>query len=268
MTSEEVLVVAKMLGLEDFLPLAQTFKGFNDVELIESDFPFVQNREETEKLWKKHLELFPDDFDGSLGSVVSFSFSGKKLIIKYRKAKFSEYCVTQRPKTLDINDCFNYCLPLSFGAVATTKPTRDSEEGYIIFAERGNTAFDNGRITTLPGGYFDPEQDCNFKNIILRECLEELHTRPSKIEFMGVIYNREGSRQPLVAVHLKLPFTAEQMEEVINNREREKEIGRLFFVENNAFAVHDFLAEEARQGKTLAIHDAWKLILYFSDTYN
>jgi len=59
---------------------------------------------------------------------------------------------------LNIADCNNYCLPLSFGAIAITKPTEDCPFGSIIFAERGN-CFDSGKITLLPGGYFDPEQD-------------------------------------------------------------------------------------------------------------
>jgi len=76
---------------------------------------------------------------------------------------------------------------------------------------------------------------------------------------LGVIYNR---RQPLIAVLLNLPFTAEQLKESVNSG-KETEVERVFFIDNNIYAVREFLTKEARQGKKLAIHDAWKLILYF-----
>ncbi|HPD19914.1 MAG TPA: hypothetical protein PLV95_01605 [Candidatus Pacearchaeota archaeon] len=272
-------IVSWFLGLRDYMPLAQIlFEKFEEVELIESpqEPSFGKDNEEIEKRWKEHLKACPNDFDGCLGSVVSFSLSEKKLSIKFRKARFSEYYFAQRPEMLNIADCNNYCLPLSFGAIAITKPTEDCPFGSIIFAERGKTAFDSGKITLLPGGYFDPEQDYfggekgekiySLNITILRECFEELcfHTLALKIDFLGVIYNR---RQPLIAVLLNLPFTAEQLKESVNSG-KETEVERVFFIDNNIYAVREFLTKEARQGKKLAIHDAWKLILYFSDTNN
>lgn len=266
-----------VLGLEDYLPLAKVIcAGFQNIELLKEEKPRSFSPEYIERvktLWSEHLERRPDDYDGCVGSIVSLSRSGKKLTIKFREAKFSEFYATQtlRPEILDTkSECLDrgFCLPLSFGAVAVTKPSSAYAKGCIVFAERGETAFDEGRLTLLPGGYFDPGKDYfrgeySIMVTVLRELHEELRvSKCERIDFLGLVYNGWGSRQPLLAVALQLPFTAEELWEIARNGEQ-NEVRRIFFIENDIFAVGEFLKRKKLAGKTLAIHDAWKLLLFF-----
>jgi len=272
--------VVTFLGLEDYLPLAKVIcTGFENIELLKKE-PRSFSPEYTERvetLWREHLERRPDDYDGCVGSIVSLSRSGKKLIIKFREATFSEFYATQtlRPEILDTkSECLDqgFCLPLSFGAVAVTKSSSAYAKGCIVFAERGETAFDEGRLTLLPGGYFDPGKDYfrgeegeiySIMVTVLRELHEELRVlRCESVDFLGLVYSSWGSRQPLLATVLQLPFTAEDLWETTKN-EKQNEVRRMFFVENDIFAVGGFLRRKKLAGKTLAIHDAWKLLLFF-----
>lgn len=85
-------IVSWFLGLRDYMPLAQIlFEKFEEVELIESpqEPSFGKDNEEIEKRWKEHLKACPNDFDGCLGSVVSFSLSENLLLAWAKKIDFS-----------------------------------------------------------------------------------------------------------------------------------------------------------------------------------
>jgi 8-oxo-dGTP pyrophosphatase MutT (NUDIX family) len=268
--------VIEFLGLKDYFPLGQLLcTGFENIGLIKEEEARSFSPEDSERIktsWREHLERNPKDYDGCVGSVVSLSQFGGRLTIKFREAKFSEFYATQtrRPEVLDVKSRpldREFCLPLSFGAVAVTKPVPPYSKGCLVFAKRGETAFDAGDWTLLPGGYFDPKKDYFLGEdgrvysifvTILRELFEELRvSRFESVNFLGLVYSKRGSRQPLLAASLQLPFTAEELKEITRTGE-EEEVEQIFFVENDIFAVRTFL-----QGKSLAIHDAWKLLLFF-----
>jgi 8-oxo-dGTP pyrophosphatase MutT (NUDIX family) len=272
-----VKATANALGLEKYVSLGQVLlDDFKNVKLAEKNLNLDLSLETKEKIaekWKKHLEKNPNDFDGDLGSVISILNLSNSLKIIFRKGKFSQFFATEsnRKQFININNSFldkETCLPLSFGAIAITKPEKNHLNGYIVFAKRSKTAFDRGKITLLPGGYFDPSKDYFLNKklnksylieiTIIRELFEEtnLYLNSVKPEFLGLVYNKKGSKQPLIAVLIKLPFTKKELIKMINIDEENKEI---FFVNNNIKAVKKFL-----KNKELAIHDAWKLILYFN----
>lgn len=266
------------LELEEYVSSGQVLcVGFRDVELMKEK---EERRFSPELLavieaaWLRHLQSNPHDYNGCMGSIVSFSLSKDKLTIKFREGSFAEFYATQarRPEFLNVHSGSldeGTCLPLSFGAVAVTRPSPLHPTGCIVFATRGETTFDEGRITLLPGGYFDPSKDYirgekgkiySIKVTVLRELFEELRvSRYESIRFLGLVYNNQGSRQPLLALFLNLPFTAEELEKITGNA-KEEEVKQIFFVDNDVFAVKEFL-----RGKKLAIHDAWKLLLFFQE---
>jgi hypothetical protein len=243
------------LGLEEYVSSGQVIcAGFEQVELVKEKEKHRLSSEYlkmVETIWREHLKIKPDDYNGCVGSIVSLAWSGKKLVVRFREASFAEFYATQsrRPEVLDVkSECLDqeFCLPLSFGAVAVTKPSVLCPNGCIVFAERGKTAFDEGKLTLLPGGYFDPEKDYfqgekgNIYSIIftiLRELFEELEVSGCEsIDFLGLVYNNQGSRQPLLVVSLQLPFTAEEMKKV-KRETKEEEVRRIFFVKNDISAV-------------------------------
>ncbi len=264
------------LGFEEYVSSGQVLcAGFENVELLEEKKQRRFSPEflaTIEAVWLKHLQNSPNDYNGRVGSIVSFSLSGKKLTIKFREGSFAEFYATQsrRPEFVDVKSkCLDreICLPLSFGAVAVTKPSPLHPKGCIVFAQRGKTAFDEDRLTLLPGGYFDPDKDYfrgergkvySISVTILRELFEELHVPVCEsVRFLGLVYNNQGSRQPLLALSLNLPFTTEELKEITRNM-KEEEVRQIFFVENDISVVGEFI-----RGKKLAVHDAWKLLLFF-----
>ena len=272
---------AKILGLEKYLPLGQLlFKGFDHVELLRTmlKMDISDKRQRSIKIaWANHIEKNPNDFNGVLGSMMYVCEKPKgTLKIVFRKGNFSQFFGTSflRKKTLDIKSIdfldWGTCLPVSFGAIAVTKPTPKNPNGCIIFAQRGKTAFDENKLTLVPGGYFNPDTDYFFtrrhghsvKNYslevtVLRELFEELGIFLDciKLELLGLVYSRKESKQPLIALSIKIPYTAEELEKEITMDEENEEI---FFVDNEINSIKNFI-----QGKNLAIHDAWKLILFF-----
>jgi len=270
------LEIARTLGLEEQLQLGQIlFEDFDTVELCElikkMNFSFKKEKS-IQRKWEKHLLSHDKDFDGSLGSIFDmYKYKKTILRIKFRKAKFSQFLGTQEDRPLRINlrkfpMDKEICLPLSIGAIAITNPTPDHTKGCMLFAERAKTAFDENVMTLLPGGYFDPSKDFfigeNEKNLerkysivltLLRELFEETGIILSnvKINYLGMIYNSYGSKQPLIACYVNIPYPDKLI--------MDKETKRIYFVDNDIEAVKEFI-----KGKKLAWHDALKLILYFN----
>ncbi len=270
--------IAKTLRLEEYFPLGQVlFDNFNEVILVEEkkeiNFSFKE-KERIQKEWQEHLLENPNDFDGNVGSVMEIIENDKILKIIFRRGKFSQFYSTQKKRKEKIN-LFDVpldkgaCLPISFGAVTTTKSSSENPHGCIIFAKRGKTAFDSEVITLLPGGYFDPEKDFSlFQSVdsysilstVSREFFEEtgIVMDSIKVDYLGIVYNSLGSRQPLIACHLDIPFSKEELK--IRTDEESKEI---FFINNDINSVKEFIKD-----KEMAVHDAWKLILYFNKILN
>ncbi|GMX58442.1 MAG: hypothetical protein MCSN_0960 [Candidatus Microsyncoccus archaeolyticus] len=270
------LYIAGALGLEGYYSFGQVLiDKFDSVDLIERKIRMnisPRTEREIEKKWRDHLLTHPEDFDGDLGSVIEmYEYPRGTLKVKFHKGKFSQFYGTyeNRKEKLDLKQDVldrEICLPVSIGAVMRTPSTSEYPNGCIVFAKRGKTAFDEKTITLLPGGYFDPTKDFFFKErsnrlvkeysittTLLRELFEETEIllNTVKINYLGVVYNSQGSRQPLIACYIDVPFS----EKLITDEESEK----IFLVKNDIKSVRDFL-----KGKKLAVHDAWKLILYFN----
>lgn len=270
--------IAGALGLERYFSLGQVLiENFNSVDLTERNIKMdisSRTEREIERKWEKHLLTHPEDFDGDLGSVIEmYEYPRGTLKVKFHKGKFSQFYATyeRREPKLDLRQNIldrETCLPISIGAVMRTSPTPENPSGCIVFAKRSKTAFDEKTITLLPGGYFDPTKDFfigqrfdhlfkeySIELTLLRELFEEtrINLNTIKINYLGVVYNSQGSRQPLIACYIDIPFS----KGLIADEESEK----IFLVRNDIKSVREFL-----KGKTLAIHDAWKLILYFSKT--
>lgn len=270
------LNIAGALGLEGYFSLGQVLmEDFNSVDLIERRTRMnISSRaeREIERKWRDHLSTHPKDFDGDLGSVIEmYEYPRGTLKVKFHKGKFSQFYTTygnRKPK-LDLSQHFldkETCLPISIGAVMRTSPTPESPSGCIVFATRSNTAFEKETITLLPGGYFDPTKDFfigqrsghlvrnySIEATLLRELFEEtqINLNTVKVNYLGVVYNSRGSRQPLIACYIDIPFS--------NGLIADEESEKIFLVKNDIKSVKNFL-----KGKKLATHDAWKLILYFS----
>jgi hypothetical protein len=271
--------IARRLGLEECVPLGQVlFSGFDKVELVESKTRMnisLEAQKMIEGVWGDHLKKNPNDFDGDLGSIISlFECPSGTLNIEFHEGKFSQlYAMSLiKKKKIDVKSFpldLGRCLALSFGAVALTA------DNYIIFAERGQTAFDAETITLLPGGYFNPKTDFftgeksnrmikthSIGITILRELFEETGIFLSclKVNYLGLVYNKQGSSQPLLACYINLPYTSE---EIKSKMSLDEESTKVFFVKNSIDAVAQFVFK-----KNVAIHDAWKLILYFYKMLN
>ncbi|RAM58077.1 hypothetical protein DS65_00455 [Mesotoga sp. SC_4PWL113PWK15] len=261
--------IAKRLSLEKYLFLGQVmFDDFNQVVLIEENkkISFSLNKEKKiQEIWEKHLLDNPNDFDGAIGSIMEISEKQGILKIRFRRGRFSQFYSTFDKRKERINLSSNpldkgTCLPISFGAVTTTQPSLKNPNGCILFAKRTNTAFDPEVITLLPGGYFDPEKDNSIFSTIFRELLEEtgIVMNNIKVSFLGIVYNSYGSRQPLIACHLNIPTIKEKIE--LNIDEETEEV---FFIDNDIDSVREFI-----RNKKIAVHDAWKIILYFNKMLN
>jgi len=279
--------VAEGLGLEKYVPLGQVLfkKPRKNVELKVELFENETGANVSQKmqksihaLWEEHKLNNPNDFDGDVGSIISiFESPSRTWNIEFHKGRFSHFVATAaiRKRRLNVKSFpldEETCLPISFGAVAITK------DNYIIFALRGQTTFDAESVTLLPGGYFNPETDYFFvkgpsgrleKNYsiavtVLRELFEETGIALTclKVDYLGLIYNKKGSRQPLLVCRINLPFT---MGEIISRMPKhlDEESKQIFFVENDIEEVKKFLFYLHIIKYDIAIHDTYKLILHF-----
>jgi len=268
-----------VLGLEDRKKEAHLIaEGFSDVEIT-----LGKNRrrikesqlEQIEKKWKDHLKDHPNDFDGPLASFQRGKIQNNILYLETRPTKFSIFWATRPEESgglLVRASAFDreYPLPLSFGAIAVTAPSESYPKGCIVVAKRSKTAFNEAEYTFLPGGYFDPQKDrfresgktfLSLESAIIREAKEELNCRPKlPPQYLGLVYSRVGSKQPLIAVGLKLSETTEQLK--LNKDVGEWENQDIFFVPADLKSLI-YLSINYR----LCTHDLWKLALYVSKNY-
>lgn len=260
-----IIKSAEALGLTPFLKKGQPLSGpLKSIKVHYSPRKQSFSRELQEKIaieWSYHLVINPNDFDGKLASVIAISISNDKAIIKTRESTFSTFLSLKetRPSKIDLNctplDKRN-CLPLSVGAIAITNDNK------VIVATRSNTAFDCETLTFLPGGYIDPVVDIEGQDIsvpfcINRELKEELGVSSyENSKYLGIVYSKESSKQPLIALRLKL---FESSERIQNTYTGNNESYDLYFIDNNVKTMASFLKD-----KKIAIHDAWKAILHFS----
>jgi hypothetical protein len=263
----------------------------NDVQCIISNFSelkivltkprrkvSIEERLRIKNIWEKHIEECPKDFDGYLVSLKEIFKRDGVVNLRVREACFSEFFATREglnckrlmfsSQSLD----HDYPIPLSFGIVTQTAPTKKHPKGCIITAIRGKTAFDSGRATFLPGGYIDPTEKNKWPVIenskkrivplneeIKRELREELPgiawNNPPKL--LGIVHSLVDSCQTLIAGRMNIALTAE---EVMARSKIGGEISEIICVPADIKSLREFA-----QKYTLCIHDVYKIALYLTD---
>jgi hypothetical protein len=286
MNVEEAL---KELGLQARQPEAQCLvKGLSGLTIILDRSSWENHRPIAERLmineaWRKHLLTHPKDFDGSLVSVKDIFNQNGNIGIIVRASKFSSFvatrsrCLGKRIMFLSCNLDKDYTVPLSFGMVAKTLSTKENPKGCIIAAIRGNTAFDGGRATFLPGGYINLHKKKYWpivkvpqrKNACLqipldqqieREFREELPwMRYSPPELLGIVHSLTDSCQPAIVGRMDLSVTAEEIMKFCTKRTQE-EIKEIICVPADIDSLREFVKRN-----TLCIHDVYKIAFYLAD---
>ncbi|MCK9578651.1 NUDIX hydrolase [bacterium] len=256
---------ADVLGLGPFLLKGQLISGpFKKIRVhySEKKQKLPENLSvQIKKDWEHHLETHPSDFDGMLASVISIKQNNGDITIRTRKSSFSVFSSLEKTRPTEINGVVpidrRNCIPLSVGAVAITKDNK------IVLAMRHDTTFDNKLLTFLPGGYIDPPADekngkISILSCIKRELKEELGIKDyDRVKCLGIVHSKESSKQPLVAVRLILFDSSQSIRSAYGPKNCES--SNLCLIDNNIYAMAKFL-----NGKKIAIHDAWKIILHFS----
>lgn len=227
------------------------------------------------EIWNEHLKVCPNDFDGSILSLKRITVDeGKKVRLFCQPAKFSEFMVSRKEQKIGRLEIwnfhnsidFNYPVPLSFGMMARTKPTKEHPQGCVIAAIRGETTFESGKATFLPGGYLDPTKDykrssgiVDLNAAILREYREELPglqvwVKPPKL--LAIVHSLAESCQPAILGWFEIPYTAEEVAEICGEK-LESEIKKLIFVPADTESLRSFALKYP-----LCIHDAIKLVYF------
>ncbi|MDD5569171.1 MAG: hypothetical protein PHG23_02035 [Candidatus Pacebacteria bacterium] len=270
----------KALGLEDRRAecrlLVQKFTEIK-ILLIRSRRSTNGEKELVRAFWDEHIKTHPNDTNDPIASLMYFSVKKGELLLTVRKKNFAEhlYGLSSRPSEFVFKgtplDSKN-ALALSFGAVAVTKPSEKYPQGCIIFSKRGKTALNCGEYTALPGGYFNPTKDFTGKNsngdkekyislekAVERESSEELPGLDSyeNLETLGLIYSCSGSKQPLIAISIKLPYATELAMQILRSRKPDWEVENYIFVPADIEGLKEFVKEHA-----LCSHDVWKIALY------
>lgn len=241
----------------------------------EKDERIPTDKEKIMIAWNDHLKQNPNDFDGemiSLKKIVSYRDNEYKLFT--RKCSFSDFFATQEERkgvelNLNSNNLdLNFPLPLSFGLVTKTAPDKQNPEGCIVSAIRGDTAFDTGNVTFLPGGYLSPDDSLPYAKIngrkiiglengVQREINEELpNVHCEKINFHAVIHSLTESCQPLISGSMEISETVKEVLD-LSRGNLEQEIKKLFFIPANkkALSMYAFSSK-------ICVHDKWKLLTH------
>jgi len=258
---------AEILGLGSFFAKGQLISGpFKKIRVHYSEkkqkMPTSLSKQIKED-WARHLETHPSDFDGALASIVSIRQNDKEITIRTKRSNFSVFSSLKESRLTEIDNINGSidkrnCVPLSVGAIAITRDNK------IVLAVRNNTAFDNEALTFLPGGYIDPLTDSKDGKISLLSCIgrelkEELGiVGYERTKCLGIIHSKESSKQPLIAIRLILFDSSQSVRSAYGPRNCESH--SIHFVDNDINAMTEFL-----KGKEITIHDAWKIILHFSD---
>ena len=207
-----------------------------------------------EGVWIKHLQDHPYDFPGPLVSISEIEVKGEILHLAVRRTNYKTYIGTRwkrKRRKLDLAQKpldRNFPLPLSIGAVTTTKDDK------IVIEIRGKVGLGKGLTNTLPSGYFDPHKDLSWQDCILREMREELGIESNfirSLKVLGLILDCKISQQPLLAVDMQVEVESEGI------IPREDEIAKLGFLENSMETVR-------RWRHPWTPHSIGKLILHFA----
>lgn len=293
---QDVYGVLKLLGLQNGSPEAQClFAGFSGLRIFFGK-PAWENRttkEEKERIkgvWQEHLKTHRDDFEGCLASLKGFSTRNGEVCLIVRSANFSSFVATRSKclgKRVTISSHSldkDYPLPISFGIVTRTLPTEENPNGCIVAAIRGNTAFDSGKATFLPGGYVNlenkkswlekrwplakvPGMEMEYREIFpekeikrkLEEELKEVYwTNPPRL--LGIVHSLSGSCNPAIIGRMDVSSTAENIMDFCKDG-TVGGIKEIICVPADLNSLREFVQKHA-----LGIHDVYKIAFYLADT--
>lgn len=282
--------IAAELGLSKRLseiqPLAQEFNSVN-LEGITGFEPQLQvfdlkTHERIQKNWETNLLKNPKLFPGSLASVRGFRVKRQILEFRLQKSRFDIYDGLRLTIPSKIDTTIkpldrDFCLPLSMGAVTVTVADNDNPEGCIIFGIRDkSTAFEQGRATTLPSGYYNPDLDrlvmgdpelhkwfMSIRFTTVRELLEETGLQDFRtLKYLGM-FHADGGRNPLIAMTLELDLTVDHVQSIARDaaiaRGKTFEISDYHFIPNRPEDVAIFIEKHPP-----ASHDVAKLVWHFA----
>lgn len=260
------------LGLKERKEEAQLLvRGFTSINIALDKRSKRLDEEQEEQLnvfWKKYQAGHPEDVNGSVLSLKQYCIKKKELCLTVRPSNFASHLATQprRPSRLAFTGGSmdnNYPLALSVGAVTTTT------DDCMVFCKRTKTAFNSEEYTLPPGGYLNLDDKFCQNDIqyisavkgIRREYLEELSGLGDcfNISLLGLVYSCIGSRQPLIAVELKIPYSKKEVEAMLNSTKQDWEMGKFHFVPTSMAKLREFA-----QNHYLCTHDVWKLALWVS----
>ena len=276
-------VAFKVLGIEDRQKECLLFvRDIQNLEIMfapKRDLAYEKEKERVRKFWEEHLKTYPEDTDGPIASLMNLARDKKDLKLTVRRKKFSDHlhglaCRSSKllfnGSTLDRNNA----LALSVGAITLTKPSEKYPKGCIIFSQRKQTPLNCGEYTLLPSGYLDPAEDCynedgkkylSLAKALNREFGEELPGLRPYFDFkiLGLIYVCVGSKQPLIVVSIKIPYTAEEAMSILGSRKPDREVENYFCVPADIESLREFFK------KYPACSDAvYRTALWVADNYN
>lgn len=283
---EDLNKIAEELGLagrmhEELQFLALDFRGV-DLEGIEKFEDELQVFDRDSHIlirsrWEEKLARNPRMFPGPLASVIDFRVRDGILELRLQRSRFDIYDGLRErvPSKLNLDQRpldSDFSLPLSMGAVTITDPDDDNPEGCIIFGIRSkSTAFGEGQSSTLPSGFYNPDSDrlvmgdpelhnwlMSIRFTALKEAREEIGIHDYRsLEYLGFIQDCDLSKQPLIAMRLRLDFTVKEIRAIVQDVGHEVE--SYHFVPNNIADVREFVDRHPPTP-----HNVAKLILHFA----
>jgi 8-oxo-dGTP pyrophosphatase MutT (NUDIX family) len=219
------------------------------------------------KFWSGHLRDRPKDFDGCIASVKRITRAPGRALIETRWSHFAAYAFSREARQgrkIDLDDpvidrC--YPMPLTIGAIAITS------DGRVVAARRGKTAYESDQVAFVPGGYFNPQNDCvgsalSIEKLLMRESQEELKIDLIDImrwKTMGMVQSLSGSCQPMIALMIDLAVTESELRKRFSADE--EEIRELIFVDADKESLR-----ELYWSRDLCPHDRYKVFLYIAET--
>jgi len=272
--NHELLEVGQRLGfsydeIESLQLLAGPCRAMEICRWRENEFvPTPEQQRTIEERWSILRAEKPRVFNGLLANVCRFEVVDGILRFELSMTDYKTYMglIGLLPGTVNLSSspCLSSVLPLSFGAIIITTDNK------IIAGIRGNKAVGQfGRLHALPSGYFSPHEHIILKErigeeggtpsllvSIASELLQELNLQYySGLEILGLIQDGINSKQPLIALRILVPYTAEEVIE--KSRSLRDEVTTVFAVNNTIEAVKSL-------GAAWTSHDIGRLIFHFA----
>lgn len=272
--NHELLEVGQRLGfsydeIESLQLLAGPCRAMEICRWRENEFvPTPEQQRTIEERWSILRAEKPRVFNGLLANVCRFEVVDGILRFELSMTDYKTYMglIGLLPGTVNLSSspCLSSVLPLSFGAIIITTDNK------IIAGIRGNKAVGQfGRLHALPSGFFSPHEHIILKERIgeeggtpsllisvVSELFQELNLQfYSSIEVLGLIQDTVNSKQPLIALRIRVPYTSSEV--LAGCAELKDEVTRILAVDNIIAGVKETKG-------SWASHDVGRLILHFA----